>query len=130
MNRPITAPEEEKPPPSLPTTTESTNPTSSQNNSPLNFGVTTLQKIFRSLTPSGVWPDGSEEKPAWTDSDVKLNDNKTLKETTAFPVLDSSPTIMLEKKTSGRDTSQLFHPETEAMTLVNGLGDASFGTPV
>uniref|UniRef100_A0A1B6DRB8 PDZ domain-containing protein n=1 Tax=Clastoptera arizonana TaxID=38151 RepID=A0A1B6DRB8_9HEMI len=104
-------------------------PPSSQTNSPLNIGVTTLQKIFKSLTPSAV-RDSSTDKQGWTESDVKSKDSKTVTETTTFQVLDSSPKITLETKTAGKDTSQLFHPETEAMTLVNGLGDASFGTPV
>ncbi|XP_046664891.1 Golgi-associated PDZ and coiled-coil motif-containing protein-like isoform X2 [Homalodisca vitripennis] len=124
-----------------PTTTESTNATPSQTESPRNFGVTTLQKIFRSLTPSGVWLEGIEDKiinvNEKTDNGSVDVDSKVISDLKVHPVeaippespkLTDSPRIHMSTK--GRETSQLFHPETEAMTLIDGLGDASFGTPV
>lgn len=131
-----------KPLPSPPAT-ESTNPTPSQSSdSPRHFGVTTLQKIFRSLTPSNVWSDTDDkvisvsDKP---DSDsIVVEDGQTVQDLTVYPdeplavveplKVADSPTIHLTKR--GRETSQLFNPATEAITLVDGLGDASFGTPV
>lgn len=129
---------EEKLLPSPPATIDSPNTTPSQTNSPRNFGVTTLQKIFRSLTPSGVWLENTEEKKD-IESDVKMNNNikktkedsnRMKKESNSFPIPNSSPDITLEKKLQSRDTSQLFHPDTEAVTLIDGVGDANFGTPV
>lgn len=139
-------------PPSPPTATESTNPTSSQSDSPRHFGVTTLQKIFRSLTPSGVWSDTKDkvisvsDKPDDSDS-VFVEDSQAFEDLKVLPdeplaveplaveplaveplKVADSPTIHVTRR--GRAMSQLFNPETEAITLVDGLGDASFGTPV
>lgn len=125
-----------KPLPSPPAT-ESTNPTPSQSSdSPRHFGVTTLQKIFRSLTPSNVWSDTDDK--VISVSDKPDSDSVVVEDLTVYPdelpavveplKVADSPTIHLTKR--GRETSQLFNPATEAITLVDGLGDASFGTPV
>lgn len=120
-----------------PLAVESPNTTSSQTDSPRNFGVTTLQRIFRSLTPSGVWLENADERKDF-ESDIKTNSNNKSKEdyssknkeSSSFPIPNSSPDITLETKPQSRDTSQLFHPDTEAVTLIDGVGDANFGTPV
>lgn len=124
--------------PTSPPTPTTTTATPSQTESPRNYGVTTLQKIFRSLTPSVVWPEGVEDKIIFvsekTNNDSGNVDSKTSHNLQIHPVeMESpkavdSPTVHNIRK--GRETSQLFHPETEAMTLIDGLGDSSFGTPV
>lgn len=124
------------PPPSPPTPTTTATP--SQSESPRNYGVTTLQKIFRSLTPSIVWPEGVEDKIIFvsekTDNENRSDDSKVSNNLqihpveTELPKTVDSPTVHMVRKS--RETSQLFHPETEAMTLIDGLGDCNFGTPV
>ncbi|XP_075234020.1 Golgi-associated PDZ and coiled-coil motif-containing protein-like isoform X2 [Lycorma delicatula] len=169
--------------------------------SPRHFGVTTLQKIFRSFTPSGVWSDGTEEesKDANDDDDdddvdvdvdvddddddiksmqslnriqlkvidnndnddandnnIKIinNDNIKINNTdfkhdtddeendkkVLLKIHQPAVNVNAEKDCNKRfetrwieqrdSSQQLFHPETEAVSLVDGLGDASFGTPV
>ncbi|RZF36335.1 hypothetical protein LSTR_LSTR011971 [Laodelphax striatellus] len=139
--------------------------------SPKHFGVTTLQKIFRSLTPSGVWSDGTEEEsndnnetgddeksPTAGDNRLNLSDDVTSPEAATKSVNNINDNIeeiilrqggtsivaqrMLPSNRKGvdgvprwreqlqKESSQLFHPETEAVSLVDGHGDATFGTPV
>ncbi|XP_039300559.1 uncharacterized protein LOC120355880, partial [Nilaparvata lugens] len=141
--------------------------------SPKHFGVTTLQKIFRSLTPSGVWSDGTEEesndnnetgddedkpltpdpptkapslnrfKPVSSPSDNAANINDNIEE---IILRQGGTSIVAQRMVPNRknqdggiprwreqlqkESSQLFHPETEAVSLVDGHGDATFGTPV
>lgn len=82
-----------------------------------------------------MWLENTDERKD-LESDIKMNinskskeDNKS-KESNSFPVPDASPEITLETKLQSRDTSQLFHPDSEAVTLIDSVGDANFGTPV
>lgn len=141
------------PVPNLHSPPSPTPPTITPSPSPMHIGVTTLQKIFRSLTPSETWPDVSEDKvisvgekivsdsaqEATEELRVRPIDQRTLPvqqvqdlkvqpvPSLASKVMDS-PTIHVRRKV--RTTSQVFHPDTESVTLIDGLGDASFGTPV
>lgn len=139
--------------PHLPSPPSPTHPTVTLPSSPMHFGVTTLQKIFRSLTPSEAWPEVSEDKvisvgekivsdsaqEATEELRVQPIEPRTLpiKQVQDFqvqpvnslgPKVMDSPTIHVRRKV--RTTSQVFHPDTESVTLIDGLGDASFGTPV
>ncbi|RZF42141.1 hypothetical protein LSTR_LSTR017454 [Laodelphax striatellus] len=127
--------------------------------------------LFLSLTPSGVWSDGTEEEsndnnetgddeksPTAGDNRLNLSDDVTSPEAATKSVNNINDNIeeiilrqggtsivaqrMLPSNRKGvdgvprwreqlqKESSQLFHPETEAVSLVDGHGDATFGTPV
>lgn len=82
-----------------------------------------------------MWLENTDERKD-LESDIKMNinskskeDNKS-KESNSFQIPDASPEITLETKLQSRDTSQLFHPDSEAVTFIDSVGDANFGTPV
>lgn len=86
--------------------------------SPLHIGVTTLQKIFRTLSPSGPWKE--------TEHDNHPNQSKTV--TTFYNDTYVSHKTGGKSKDRHKNDKQVYCPEVN--NYVDGMGDASFGTPV
>ncbi|KAK9512593.1 hypothetical protein O3M35_000984 [Rhynocoris fuscipes] len=94
--------------------------------SPLHIGVTTLQKIFRTLTPSGVWKDQESE------IDGKSSDHNNIKHNVNVQNSHSHHYIINKSSDKQRnvDKQQIYYPDPVANNYIDGFGDASFGTPV
>ncbi|KAF6212408.1 hypothetical protein GE061_012930 [Apolygus lucorum] len=100
-------------------------PAKAEPTSPLHIGVTTLQKIFRTLSPSG--PSWKEQESV--DSDPAYNHQNQSKTVTTF-FNDTYVSHKTTGKTKDRhkNDKQVYCPEVN--NYVDGMGDASFGTPV
>ncbi|BET01104.1 Golgi-associated PDZ and coiled-coil motif containing [Nesidiocoris tenuis] len=123
--------------------------------SPMHIGVTTLQKIFRTLSPSGPWkdqqdsPTPSSDRPSPESLELQNHQNhqyqiqqiqnsqhvqkhhqqhqsKTV--TTFFNDTYVSSKMSGKTKERHKSDKQVYCPEVN--NYVDGVGDASFGTPV
>ncbi|XP_073981232.1 Golgi-associated PDZ and coiled-coil motif-containing protein-like [Rhodnius prolixus] len=91
--------------------------------SPLHIGVTTLQKIFRTLTPSGVWKEQESEVDGKTSNDQSKNNIN-------IPNSQSQHYFLNKSESQRNDKQKIYYSDTVANSYVDGFGDASFGTPV